>query len=142
MAPKDLKEMNTIKRLFKLQFPSCSLDLEPDFIWNLNVLALKYGSKINSILNVFQIEFKSVLANRWRSDICINTWHLKAYDELVVVENSKWLAEVLLDAQSDKVVIENMHHFMIYFDGAGCFEVIAESWEVVKLDANIKHLNL
>jgi hypothetical protein len=24
-----------------------------------------------------------------------------------------------------------MHHFMIYLDSAGCFEVIAESWEVL-----------
>lgn len=76
------------------------------------------------------IKFNHVSAVLLRSERCCTKWHIEgAYDTLVEVEDSSWVQEVRADTGElwrDKWA---MHHYMIYLDGAGCFEIIADSWE-------------
>lgn len=50
------------------------------------------------------------------------------------IENSAWVEEIQADmAALLKLTGETreLHHYMIYLDSSGTFEVIAESWEVL-----------
>jgi hypothetical protein len=72
---------------------------------------------------------------RKRAERCCTAWHIEGtYDTLVEIKNSPWLQEILADTQEmwrDKWAT---HHYMIYLDSVGCFEVIAESWSAVSED--------
>jgi hypothetical protein len=75
------------------------------------------------------INFDKVLAVRTRSERCCTAWHIDgAYDTLVEVEGSPWVDEMRADTAEQWRNKWAMHHYMIYLDSAGCFEVIADSW--------------
>ncbi|MBX3322117.1 MAG: hypothetical protein KF757_03920 [Phycisphaeraceae bacterium] len=74
------------------------------------------------------IEFRRVLAMRWRAERCCTAWHIEgAYDTLVEVENSLWVQELRADTYAQWRDKWETHHYMIYLDGVS-FEVVAESW--------------
>lgn len=78
------------------------------------------------------IRFHQALAARTRTERCCTAWHIEgAYDTLVEVEESSWIAELRNDLADRWKDEQEMHHYMIYLDSAGCFEVIAESYEVL-----------
>jgi hypothetical protein len=79
------------------------------------------------------LQFYGTCAYRHRGEGRCTEWHIAgAYDTLVGVENSAWVAEL------DAVCAEHFavpgiprklkHHFMIYIDSVGSYEVAAESW--------------
>jgi len=53
-------------------------------------------------------------------------WHLEAYGELQEVEDSAWIRE-LVSVMRVRNTFE-MHHYVIYLDSSGCYEVVAASW--------------
>ncbi len=56
-------------------------------------------------------------------------WQIEgAYATLVEIEDSPWVVEMRADTSERWRNEWEMHHYTIYLDGAGCFEVIAESW--------------
>lgn len=78
------------------------------------------------------LEFDGACATRTRAERCCNVWHIEgAYDTLVEVTDSEWVAEVRKDMQEQWRNRWEMHHYMIYLDSAGCFEVIASSWRSI-----------
>jgi hypothetical protein len=81
------------------------------------------------------IRFKRVYAVRMRSESCSKAWHIEnSYDTLVEIEDSPWTQELqsdTLDIQQSRGEKWEMHHYMIYLDSSGCFEILAESWEVL-----------
>lgn len=75
------------------------------------------------------IKFSKVAAVRTRAERCCTAWHIEdAYDTLVEVEGSSWLDEIRSDTQEMWRNEWQMHHYLIYLDSAGCFEIISESW--------------
>jgi hypothetical protein len=76
------------------------------------------------------IEFYWVTAMRKRNERCCKVWHIDGvFDTLMEIEDSPWADEIRSDTQElwrDKWA---MHHYMIYLDSVGCFEVIADSLE-------------
>jgi hypothetical protein len=78
------------------------------------------------------IRFKHVLATRTRAERCCTPEHIKAYDSLIELENSTWLQELSRDTDPQWRQHWEMHHFMIYLDSAGSFEIVAQSWESVQ----------
>lgn len=75
------------------------------------------------------IEFRNVSAMRKRAERCCTPWHIEtAYDTLVEIKDSVWLSEILADTNAHWRSKWEMHHFMIYLDSVGSFEIIAESW--------------
>ena len=81
------------------------------------------------------IRFKRIKATRTYSESASKAWHIEgAYDTLVEIENSPWVEELQADtADRQRRLGEKweMHHYMIYLDSSGTFEVIAESWEAL-----------
>jgi hypothetical protein len=75
------------------------------------------------------LRFEKVRAYRFRSEGHCTAWHVEGvYDTLAEVSGSEWVSE-LLDAESAGSRGRwEIHHFMIYVDSAGCFEVGAASW--------------
>ena len=78
------------------------------------------------------VRFSNVSAHRWRAESHCTAWHIEgAYDTIVEVEESAWRAE-LVDAQpAHQRGLWAIRHLMLYLDSAGCYEVAAESWELL-----------
>jgi len=82
------------------------------------------------------IRFTRVLATRTRSERCCTEWHIQgAYDTLVEVPDSSWVDDLRADIPVRWRDEQEMHHYMIYLDSVGCFEVVAAAWEVVPEEA-------
>jgi hypothetical protein len=77
------------------------------------------------------LRFNGVAATRTRVERCSTEWHLDAYDTLVEVEDSDWVKEIRADTTPRYRDRWQMHHYMIYMDGDGAFEFIADGWEVL-----------
>lgn len=78
------------------------------------------------------LKFNQVSAFRTRSERCCSAWHISgAYDTLVEVEDSSWLAEVTKDVAEPYRESWKPIHYMIYLDSAGSFEFLALSWEAL-----------
>jgi hypothetical protein len=75
--------------------------------------------------------FDDVRAYRHRAESHCTEWHIGAYDSVVEVEDSEWVAELLAAMPPDMRDLFEMHHYMIYLDSAGCYEVVAASWAFV-----------
>ncbi len=71
--------------------------------------------------------FIRVRAFRFRAESHCTPWHVEdAYDNLVEVEQSSWIAELVAAEPSDARGQWPMRHFLIYVDNAGAYEVAAE----------------
>ncbi len=91
--------------------------------------AIRFGYERDGIEYLSGIEFRRVLAMRKRAERCSKAWHIEsAYDTLVEIESSEWLTEILADTSGLWRNKWEIHHYMIYLDSVGCFEVLAESW--------------
>lgn len=74
------------------------------------------------------VEFEDARAYRYRAESHCTEWHVEAYDTLLEVEGSPWIDELIAVMPSDLHDLFHMHHYMIYLDGVGCYEVVAGSW--------------
>ena len=73
--------------------------------------------------------FVRVRAFRYRAEGHCTAWHVDgAYDTLVEVESSAWIDEIRRDSPLGGHEWK-MHHYLIYVDDAGAYEVISESIE-------------
>lgn len=121
--------MDSKKPLYQMPVPST--ELEGDASLCGNILCFQYYH--NGVLQRRGIKFNRVSATRTRSERCCTEWHIEgAYDTLAEVEGSSWLREVVLDTQEQWRSKWEMHHYIIYLDSAGCFEVVAESWQLAQ----------
>lgn len=119
--------MNTKHPLFKLPVPSTSFADDPHVCANV----LRYQFYREGVLFRSGLRFITVPATRTRAERCCGVWHIEAYDTLIEIVDSPWVAEIRADTQELWRERWKMHHYMIYLDSAGCFEFIAESWEVL-----------
>ncbi len=72
------------------------------------------------------VHFGNVLAFQRRADIYSTAWHLEGYDRVVEIEDSSWIRELRTAALPRWRDHWTMRHFLVYIDGEGAFEVIAE----------------
>ena len=73
------------------------------------------------------LHFLRVRAYRFRAEGHCTAWHVEdAYDTLVEVEHSEWVEELLAAEPSETWGQWKMRHFLIFIDGSGAYEVIAE----------------
>lgn len=120
--------MNSKKPLCQVPVPST--EFEGTTRLSGNILHFQYCR--NGVLYRSGIRFTQMPATRTRAERCCTAWHIEnAYDTLVEVEGSSWVEEIRADTTEQWRGKWEMHHFMIYLDSAGCFEVIAASWEVL-----------
>jgi len=94
--------------------------------------SIRFGYNKDGTKREGGIKFYEVAAMRTRAERCCTAWHIEgAYDTLVGVESSSWVEEMRADTQEQWRDRWAMHHYMIYLDSVGCFEVIANSWEAL-----------
>ena len=78
------------------------------------------------------LRFLGVRAHRHRAESHCTDAHVRdAYDALVEVDPSEWVAELRDAARAKGQDGREMHHYMLYLDSAGCFEVVASAWEAL-----------
>ena len=124
--------MTSKKPLHTVPVPSTSFTTEAYFDGQGSSPAIRFGYGKNGTKHQGGIKFSHVLAVRIRSERCCTAWHIEgAYDTLVEVEDSPWVKEMRADTTEQWRSKWAMHHYMIYLDSAGCFEVIAASWEAL-----------
>ncbi len=76
------------------------------------------------------LRFVNVRAYRFRAEGHCTPWHVEdAYDTLVEVEHSAWVAELIAAERSEAGSRWRIRHLLIFIDGSGAFEVAAEGWE-------------
>ncbi len=121
--------MNSKKPLHTVAVPSTSFTVEAYLDGQGVSPAIRFGYEQDGKEHRGGIKFNRVLAMRKRAERCCTPWHIEgAYDTLVEVENSDWVAELRGDTNEQWRNKWETHHYLIYLDSAGCFEVVAESW--------------
>jgi hypothetical protein len=68
-------------------------------------------------------------------------WQYDAGDVLVEVEDSEWVREIRADTDSDKREPMVMHHYAIYLESIGTWEIIAESWHALPDQASFPRIS-
>jgi len=121
--------MSSKRQLIAVPVASTSFTTEAYFDGQGVCPAIRFGYRVDGVEHLGHIQFSAVPAFRTRSERCCTVWHVEgAYDTLVEVEDSPWVAEIRADTSAQWRDRWEMHHYMIYLDSAGCFEVMAESW--------------
>jgi hypothetical protein len=82
---------------------------------------------LTNVEHSVKIDFVKPRAFRKRAEIYCKGFHLEAYDTVCEIEDSEWVAELRNDSVPEWRYYWVMRHFMVYLDGFGCLEVIAES---------------
>ena len=124
--------MNTKKPLHTVSVPSTDFSIEAYWDGKGSLPAIRFGYQNDGVQYRSGIAFSRVSAFRKRAERCCNAWHIEgAYDTLVEVEESSWAEEIRADTNEQWRNKWPMHHYMIYLDSVGCFEVIAESWSAL-----------
>lgn len=125
-------DMNSKKTLYTVPIASTSFSIEAYFDGQGVSPAIRFGYKQDGKEYRGGIKFNRVLAMRKRAERCCTPWHIEGtYDTHVEVENSDWVAELRADTNEQGRDKWETHHYLIYLDSAGCFEVVAESWAVL-----------
>lgn len=129
----------TIKKLFDLDLVSANDYFEDGMSAEGLDLVLTY--EIQTQANppeMHKIVFVGGRAYRWTRDALCTEEMVTAYDAMVEVEHSPWAAEATGHLRKDPVESNTLvlHHYMVYFDGGGCYEVLAESVSPIWDNAN------
>jgi hypothetical protein len=81
------------------------------------------------------LRFEKVRAFRFRTEGHCTGWHVEGvYDTLAEVPGSEWVRELLAAEPLGSQGHWEIHHFMIYIDSAGCYEIAAGSWSWLTLE--------
>jgi hypothetical protein len=118
-------------RLYEVPVPSTGFVADPVLCGNV----IRFSYVDGDIEKKFGIRFHNVMAKRTRSEGACTLWHIKdAYDVLVEVKDSTWSREIMIeirDRPDSDPVLSHQRHYLIFLDGAGCIEVLAESWHLI-----------
>lgn len=124
--------MNKKNPCYTIPEPSTAICSEVKLSYPKGGLILRYDYDRDGLIYKSGLKFKKAIAHRHHYDVCCTIWHIRdVYDTLVEVKESSWLKELKDIATENKRDISDMHHYMIYFDDAGCYEIIASSWEIL-----------
>jgi hypothetical protein len=112
--------------LMRLPIPSTEMD-EVTLLHARGALSLRleYGEREGS---TGQFRFERARAHRHRAESHCPAWTVGAYDRLVEIDESPWLQELVAAMPEDMRDLFEMHHYAIYLDSFGCYEVVASAW--------------
>ena len=115
-------------RLFSLPCPSTTAIQDPSLIDRDGRLHLSLVCDDDKCRRQTGVFFVKPRAFRQRAEIYCTGWHLTdTYDTICEILESDWVMELRKDAVPEWRDRWAMRHFIIYVDGFGCLEVIAES---------------
>lgn len=109
--------------------PLESMRSEPIFVAPAGDASIKFEFERGQRLVRGGLHFEKVRSYRYRAESHCTYWHIHdAYETLVEVVGSSWVAE-LVDVQPlDRRDQWEIHHFMVYVEDDGCYEIAAQSW--------------
>jgi len=115
--------------LWELPWPSSSLWREP---WvemqNSHArLYLPYESEPGSY-EWGMLDFPGAYDFRYLHSFAVAVEQIDAYDRLLQLRNSASAAAVLKDVSRVARHITALHHYRLYLDDTGCFDIIATGW--------------
>ena len=119
------------KQLFEIPEPSTEsvTDATLQIVGRIGILRYDYYREGTAFRSA--IRFSGLMAARTLSERCSAAWHIEGvYDTLSEVTNSEWIQEVREGMPERYRGDLSLRHFMIYLDSAGCFEILAESYDV------------
>lgn len=121
--------MVTIVNHFVLPGPSTTSELGVHLDFYGGVLRLLFDYERDDKLYNSGLLFKKVRGIIHTADYHCPAWKIeKAYDHLVEIANSEVVDELSKGITEDHRSYWKLNHYMIFFDGSGCFEIIADSW--------------
>jgi hypothetical protein len=89
---------------------------------------LTYVVKSSLGLTQRGLRFSGVRAFQFRGEPECTPWHITdVYERLAEVSDSVWLAD-LRQTKSAQRAAWPMHHYMLYREDVGCYEVAAGAW--------------
>lgn len=105
--------------------PSTEIVGEPEVQVSGTDLALSFVFEDESDARfVAGVEFTGVRAFRKRAESLCAAWHIEgAYDTVVEVVDSGWVAELMAEASDRSKGRFPMRHFLLYLDSFGALEV-------------------
>lgn len=114
--------------LFSLPFPSTSAIRSPILVDRGSSLLLSLVCDDDGREQPAGVVFVKPRAFRKRQETYCTGWHVgDTYDTVCEVTESTWVSELRNDAVPEWRDAWVMRHFMIYVDGFGCLEVVADS---------------
>lgn len=111
-----------------LPVPSTALLADPTFYDPGGDAELRYEFDRDGAVVRGGFRFEQVRAFRFRAEGHCTVWHVDAYDTLVEVTPSDWVGELRAAQPAEARTNWEIHHFLIFIDGAGAYEVAAASW--------------
>lgn len=95
-------------------------------------MTLRYEFDRDGLIFAGGVRFDRVRAYRYRAESHCTAWHIKdAYDTVAEVSDSSWIAELRAAQPPGADGVPGLHHYLLYLDSTGCFEVAAGSWELL-----------
>lgn len=106
--------------------PSTEIVGEPEVRVSGTDLALSFVFEDDSDVEFAgRVEFSGVRAFRQRAESLCTAWHIEgAYDTVVEVVDSDWVAELTADVSDRSKGRFPMRHFLLYLDSFGALEVV------------------
>lgn len=124
--------MNVKRPVYSVPVPSTAFTTEPYLDTQMGSPTIRFSFEDDTGHWQYGLQFKQVSAFRKRSERCCGVWNIEdAYDVLVEIEFSTWITEIFQDVPEIYQPLWKPKHFMIYLDSAGCFEFLAQTWEVL-----------
>lgn len=122
-----------MKSEIKYELPIFSSNLKQDPVFeskDMNMGIELIGMDEESRLRKIVIKFISVLCNKHTS-VRFTPELYDSYDRIVELADSEWLAE-LKDINKEYFNYWNPKHYIMYLDGVGMFQFIAQGYEVIE----------
>lgn len=122
-----------MKNEIKYELPIFSSNLKHDPIiksTDMNMEIELIGMDEENRLRKIKIKFNTVLCNKHTSARFTPKLY-DSYDRIVEIIDSKWLVE-LRDINEENFNYWNPKHYIMYLDGTGMFEFIAQGYEVIE----------
>ena len=114
-------------KILELPFPSTACISDPTLTDGIELL-LSMDFDDEGVTRSASLRFVKARAFRKRAEIYCTSWHVSdVYDTVCEVQGSDWVQELRADSVPEWRDRWVMRHFMIYVDGYGCLEVVAES---------------
>lgn len=119
-------------QLGRLPAPSTATTSEPVFEVNEIAATLRFQFDRDGVVYRSGIRFEHPRSYRFRAESHCTAWHIEGvYDTISEIQQSDWIEELTAATPAESGTPWEMHHFIIYFDSVGCFEVIGSSWSLL-----------
>lgn len=115
--------------LATLPVPSTSLLSDATFEHPGGEALLRFEFEREGVASRGGLRFEKVRSYRFCAEGHCTAWHVTdVYDTLAEVQDSEWVDELPAAEPSETSGRWDVHHFMVYIDSVGCFEVAAAAW--------------